>query len=364
VSKARDKGRIFFDIDGFVGPTDSVPPRPASHPALSMGRAQELSMIHYLLRSALVLSTDFPKSSWPDFLKFSEACADNAERIVGHWDKVPNPVWVGDFRQALKSSGKVDPEAVDEIGLGYVLTPRIYAYCFPASRRIEVSAIAREHLRTINLILWIMAQELYQKHEAIDFEAVSDDESIVDLLLPHLFSLYFSNVDYSSLPIIRAPDEDILQRAMIGASIQVEFMVAHEYAHLLFHEGQAPNSNLEREADAFSYELLLDSQEFWKNDSGTFFTSCRWFFLYLSLDRIIGAVLSGYEIDWVDVPIRGREMWLVERIRDIRFSSIEKRECQTWGDILLFQAKRKLHERGVDWIRSAAREFEEQHCFS
>lgn len=187
----------------------------------------------------------------------------------------------------------------------------------------------------------------------------------MDMLLPFLFSLYFTNVNYSSLPILRAPDQETFMRAKLNALIQVQFLLAHEYAHLILHEGKASSSELEREADVFSYELLLSADELWRGDTGRFFTAYRWLFLYLALDRIIGAVLSGYEIDWVDIPIRDRELAIYPLLgRNIRFISEEERDCQTLGDALLFQAKAKLRERGTEWIRSAAMRFEEQHCFA
>ena len=371
---------IFVDADGFLsGPPDEVPPPTVLQSSRKTGAFQsEFSMIHYLLRSSIVLRSDCPESSWNQFKDFSRGCAVQAERLTGGWSKVPNPAWVGDVRQALKSSGKANEATVNNIGVSFVLEPKIYAYCFPAQHRIEVSATAYNHLRTVNLLLWMAAGNIYQanpKHEALEArenlinmvkgETPDAGKTLIDMLLPFLFSLYFTNVNYSSLPILRAPDQETFMRAKLNALIQVQFLLAHEYAHLLLHEEKSSSSEMEREADVFAYELLLGTDELWRDDTGRFLTAYRWLFLYLALDRIIGAVLSGYEIDWVDIPIRDRELAIYPLLgRNIRFITEEERDCQTLGDALLFQAKAKLHERGTEWIRSAAMRFEEQHCFT
>ncbi|MFI6409771.1 ImmA/IrrE family metallo-endopeptidase [Streptomyces sp. NPDC050548] len=372
---------FYFDIDGFVlGPADEIEPRHSIRS--SKPSATEYSIAHYLLRSSITLGSDCTEEGWKSFQMFSLGCAKDARNLVDNWTKVANPLWIREFRENLKSSGRVEPSAIDAIGCSFVLTPKIQAYCFPAEQRIEISAVAPTHLRTVNLLLWSMATNLrrafgpggpFKQTESeaddstsnvVDTEVWMAGENYVDLLLPYLFSLYFSNVNYSSLPIPRAPSKELFMRAKESARIQVNFMLAHEYAHLVFHQDKAPSPELEREADTFAYELLLDDEKFHNDSSGMFMASCRWFFLYLTLDRIIGAVLSGYDIDWIDVPIRDRETWLVKRVSDIEFSSAEERDCQFLGDLVLFQAKAKLRERGVDWIRSAAKEFEKKHCFS
>lgn len=373
-SKGDSNGSVFIDLDSFAfGPIDEIAPRHPSPSAKQIESFQEFGTIHYLLRSRVTLASDCNEDAWAHFQDFSKACAVEAARYVGNWDQVPNPAWIGDFRQKLKDSGRADPSAIDNIGFGFNLAPKIQAYCFPSERRIEVSAVTLIHLRTINLLLCTLASELRHAtgslakergpEEVSNKEAWLAGENFVDFLLPHLFSLYFPSVDYSSLPIPRAQSADMFMYAKIGAFVQMEFMLAHECAHLLFHEKLTPGAELEKEADTFAYELLFDNETFWKNDSGILFTFCRWFFLYLALDRIIGAVLSNYDIDWVDLPIRDRDLWLMTRARDVRFDSAEHRDWQLLGDAILFQAKAKLHERGVDWIRSEAKKFEERHCF-
>lgn len=258
---------IYVDIDGFLfGPPDEVPPPTVLRSPSKKGTFQsEFSMIHYLLRSSMVVGASGSGSTWKQFKEFSQACALHAERLIGNWGTVPNPAWVGDFRQALKSSGKADEATVDSIGISFVLEPKIYAYCFPAQRRVEVSATAYNHLRTVDLLLWTLTESIYRanpRNEALGAteyitnltakgKLADAAGTLVDTLLPHLFSLYFTNVNYSSLPILRVPDQETFMRAKLNALIQVQFLMAHEYGHLLLHEGKSPGPQLEREADIF-----------------------------------------------------------------------------------------------------------------
>ncbi|MGW3965743.1 ImmA/IrrE family metallo-endopeptidase [Amycolatopsis sp. NPDC005003] len=374
-SKKKRRGSTFIDVDCFTwGPPDDVSPRHSIRRGNTpRSPLVEFSILHYLLRSQLILGLDYPKEGLPAYREFSEACALEARQLLSTWESVPNPGWLGDFRQNLKLSGVVDSHKVDDIGFSFILSPKIQAYSFPSEQLIEVSATSLVHLRTVNLLLCTAAGQLHQAtgtlgeerkpDEVWDTEGWLEGENFVDFFLPHLFALYFPNVNYSSLPIPRTPDADILMRAKVGAFAQMDFMLAHECAHLFLHGDKKPSGELEQEADRFAFELCLDDENFWKNDQGTFFTFVRWFFLYLALDRIIGAVLSHYDIDWVDLPIRNRDRWLIDRVPDIKFASSQDRDCQFLGDLVLFQAKAKLYERGADWIRSAAKEFQKKHCF-
>jgi hypothetical protein len=139
-------------------------------------------------------------------------------------------------------------------------------------------------------------------------------------------------------------------------------MLAHEFAHMLEHGGQPPSPELEREADEFAYRLLLETSVFQEEALPYMtFLSLRWLFLYLSLDRIVGAVLSGYHLDWVNLPIRDRDFPLLSRIGLFK-ASLPLQSIASMGDLLLFQAKATMYRRGVDWLRRAADQFHEEFC--
>ncbi|MFD9572681.1 ImmA/IrrE family metallo-endopeptidase [Streptomyces sp. NPDC059982] len=365
-------GPFFIDLDGFI-------PKSTYQYDMADPSEVELSIVHYLLRSAVTLGEGCGEDAWAVFKKFSRQCLADADLLARDWQNHGQPDWLRGFPETLKGSPDVTPSAVEDISFSFTLSPKIQAFSFPEERRIEISAVTPVHLRTVNLVLWSeamrirwMVHDFKSKQPAGSPWGIQEMATVawslvrgrVDLLLPYLFSLYFSDVNYSGLPIPRAPNAALFARSRQCALAQMQFMLTHECAHLLMHENRDPDPSLEREADAFAYKTLLSEEGFWKSDHALFFTSNRWFFNYLALDRIIGAVLSGYEIDWVDLPIRDRELPPEYLNGVLPFPSGEEQECQLIGNMILLRAKQDLSERGVDWIRSAASEFKARHCYS
>ncbi|MGG8406447.1 ImmA/IrrE family metallo-endopeptidase [Streptomyces sp. 12297] len=338
----------------------------------------EVSIIHYLLRSTMTLSVDAGEDDWAYFKSFSRECLGLAEVLAGSWHRVPESNWFAEFTDALKNSPRVDASAVDEIATSFTLSPKLYAFSFPSDKRLEISAVTPIHLRAINLIIWSLSIQLRQQLQTAESALLQEGRAIdiseryslawhfaenyIDYLLPHLFSLYFSDVNYSSLPIPRTLNAEVFARARLCTQTQIDFLMAHEFAHLLMHQDRTASAHLELEADEFAYSVLIGEQGLWENQIPAFYTANRWLFLYLSLDRILGAVLSDYEIDWVDLPIRDRET-PVEFISEMRFSSDEEQDCQSLGDLILLRAKYSLADRGADWIKTASQEFRNRHCF-
>lgn len=352
-----DSNGTFWDIDGYVGPAlDFMTPATPEAQEWKSHRLK-LATYYYLLRSAVVLGIDVEAEA------FKSLCAtslEGAKSLLAANLDLPNAWWITDFRERIKGAGVASPERLEKISVQTVIRPQIYAYSFPGSRRIEVSAIVREHLRTVNLILLTISRGLLDPATRAD--TLATGENVIELLLPYVFSLYFPNVDHSSLPVPRTPSREVFLQACEVSQIQSHFLLAHEYAHMLHHEGRRPSIELELEADNFAYDLLLDSSEFFKGrHRHQAYMSVRWLFLYLSLDRIVGAVLSDYEPDWIDTPIRDRDALLVPRTSTVT-AAAEEHNLRLAGDSLLFHAKHDLRERGVDWIKEQARIFQKKNC--
>ncbi|MEU1453909.1 ImmA/IrrE family metallo-endopeptidase [Streptomyces avermitilis] len=361
LSNPEGAGTMMWDIDGYVDPTNVQPSHNAPIDSHIEVDSYELATLHYLLRSSIVLGAEIDAEGMQSFTQFSEACVRQAYFMLATRQELPTPVWVRDFKDALKSAGVASSAAVDKIIVSTTLRSQIYAYSYPAQHRIEVSAVTREHLRTVNLVLCSASSAILDPRTRS--HSLKTGENIVDFLLPYVFSLYFPRVNYSSLPTPRARNGNVFSVAHRAAQIQAKFLLAHEYAHVLNHGDRKPGRGLEFEADNFAYDLLFEYPEFGENDdSYLIFTSAKWLFLYLSLDRIVGAVLSDYDIDWVDLPIRDRDALLIPRASTVK-GTMEQQALQQMGDVLLFNAKYTLKARGSGWIKAAAREFETRHCF-
>lgn len=348
----------FFDIDGLIGPAMDTP-APVHEQARPMkGSLSDLSMLHFVLRSSLVLGEQADGDVVKEWARFSESCATSAAQMLARGGLLKNPSWVTDLHSLLHQKMPQFRARLDNIQLVTELRTQLYAYSFPESRLISISALAKDHLRTVNLFLLTTIHKILapQTREL----GLVMGERLIDPLLTCLFSLYFPNVNYSVLPVPRVVAADVLMRAKEVARVQVEFMVAHEFGHALLHEGRAPTAEMEEEADEFALTLLFD--HLYEAEPDLPFTAIRWLFLYLTLDRLIGAELAGYPCDWVDVPIRERD------VRMLKWLSPEKVRSSltiqgSMGDCLLFEAKGQLKERGIEALRQSADEFEQRFCF-
>ncbi|MFJ9891921.1 ImmA/IrrE family metallo-endopeptidase [Streptomyces sp. NPDC091280] len=361
LSNPKGSEAMMWDIDGYLDPTNA--PLSSNSPTTPPIEVDwyELTTLHFLLRSSIVLGEGVGTEEIKRFGEFSEQCARQAHFILATRQELPAPVWVRDLGNSLKSSGVASSAIIDKITISTTLKSQIYAYSYPARHRIEVSAVTREHLRIVNLILCSVSSRILDPRTRAN--SLETGKNVVDFLLPYVFSLYFPRVNYSSLPIPRARNGEVFSVAHRAAQVQAKFLLAHEYAHVLKHDNRKPGRELELEADNFAYDLLFDHPEFGESDdSYLIYMSTKWLFLYLSLDRIVGAVLSDYDIDWVDLPIRTRDALVIPRASKVT-GTIEQQSLQQMGDILLFNAKHTLKARGIDWIKSAAREFELRHCF-
>ncbi|TDW18597.1 uncharacterized protein DUF955 [Kribbella kalugense] len=320
-----------------------------------------VSILHYLFRSSMVLSTDAGAEVWEYFQDFSRICMGDAARLAYMGGLLPRPVWVDEFKQKLVLAHPGHAEQIDQVSIATVIRPQILAFSYPGRRLIEISAVSREHLRSINLLLWTVADSILNPESRPD--GIRAGEKLLDLLLPWIFALYYHNTNYSRLPILRAPSYGTFGAAQRLSHTQVEFMLAHEFAHMLLHSGKPFDQALEVEADGFAYDLLFDAQPFVEKETPFLtFMALRWLFLYLSLDRIVGAVLADYPVDWIEIPIRDRELPFLRRAGDLPASRSLQRVWQL-GDLLLFQAKGLLYERGPLWLKKQADEFRENFCF-
>jgi hypothetical protein len=363
LARVDSPGNIYLDIDGSfaLDGSELADPVPGYQQPDNLLTLQNIPIMHYLLRSQMVLQTDAPKFMWQEYQTFSRGCLRQATEILRESGSLPNPIWVAELREGLKRSRQASAQAVDKIKIASVLKPQLFAFSYPLTNRIELSAVAREHLRTVNLLLTTVTAMSIGKHTRK--AALATGENLIDQLLPYVFAQYFPAVNYSALPIARAPNRHIFTWASTAAYRQVQILLAHEYAHLLLHIGRPPSAELELEADGFAFDLLFDlAKERENDDSHVLFVAARWLFLYLSLDRIVGAILSDYEVDWVDLPIRQRDRRLIPRLAHLK-ATAEDLLLGNMGDVLLLQAKYKLYERGPEWIKMAAQDFQRKFCF-
>lgn len=380
---------IYFDGDGFVTP--GLYSSPSENPTSFLPAATtveqlrhsaasgdvELGIAHYLLRSAFTLPAGAGEEVWKFFKRYSRRALYDAEYLLRRWNEVREPEWLLGFSEALKGSPLVDARTVEEIKLSFTLHPKLYAFSYPHEKRLEISAVTPVYLRSVNLVIWNLAIALQEQLRELEMQL--PNESWSDLafryavarrlaqgnfrsFLPYLFAMYCNDVNFSSLPVPRALNRDAFTRARQSMIVQMHFMLSHEIGHLLLHGDREPGPAIEREADEFAYAVLVGEEKLWKNRQGEFFTSVNWLFHYLAIDRSMGSFLSGYETDWVDVPIRDREALLYPRLSGLWYPPGDN-DLQALGVLILIGVKAELQEFGVDRLKEAAQEFRRHHCF-
>lgn len=369
----------WFDADGYFWTILELPP-PAKHVSWESIRFEDnawtVSVLHYLLRSSMVIWGERAEEMKQSFRDWSRMCLDYAYAYapdVQGATRLGPPGWTEIVHDFVSKHLRNSYPDISDITVSATLDQRLYARSFPAARTIEVSALTREYLRTFNLVIWshvfAALDGISGDGELSEIEIIrSGDPYAVPLLksiLPYLLSLH-RDVILSSLPMVRPRNEQIFGSALRTTHIQLTFFLAHEYAHMALHGNVPPSQSAEIEADKFAYELLMKLS--WKYDRGDIWTAIRWFFKLLEFDKIIGEFLYGGEINWDQDAIENRLQAMYEYAFDgSELAGISKTDnmLEALGSYLIFAAKGIIDsEDGLQWLRECSSEYYEQYGWS
>lgn len=353
-SAHRNNG-AYIDGDGYyLGLTRMPQVDPVWTDQMFPDGGRRLSLVHYLFRSSMVLGKDRSEDVWRKFKEFSLFCMGaaipfTAASLASPDVNLPAPYWATKFHHDILPLLS-NYEDVESIRLIATLDPRLHARSYPDRREIHVSELTRVHLRTINLAVWSYVYRLGDSD--IDWEQIDDVNILVDVL-PFLLALR-GDIDHSGLGIPRAWSADALWAALCTTRIQMTFMIAHEYAHLLLHAGKHPAAELEVEADRFAYDLILRLP--WSFATGDVWIAIRWFFWVAAIDRIVSELLYGGAVDWDQARIRDRERMLLPLI-DKNCLDRYDNMYEFIGTYLLIRAKHHLLNAERNWIAQYATDF-------
>jgi hypothetical protein len=340
---------LWIDFDGFFGSLLDLPP---TIPAGAVGEERMVALLHFLLRSAASVSEHRSEETWQEYQHFSRSCLVYARHFapaVASGAPFPPPTWARDFHGVV--ADRLRPEYPDVDGIQVVATfeHRLSARSFPDRRVIEVSALTREYLKTINLLLWTCVT-LAREGRVIPAD---QGEFFLDLVLPYVLALH-RDVRHSLLPIVRVTGARTMAGALTSTRIQLTFLLAHEYAHLLLHDGDASSPEREAEADEFAYGLLMTLP--WGYDIGRVWIALRWLFKILELERCVGATLYHGRVHRHDDATVRRGGGMLRHFRehppDRPSNLFEMR-----GTGLIVQARHVLARRGASWLRDYATEY-------
>jgi len=283
---------LIFDNDSYLNYLEMTDTREAlirakrwMLPPDSQARTEQ---IYFVLRSVMTIGRDATEETLKELKEWRRMCARNAEilqMLPEFHENPPLPTWATGAVDQVRQQLRPKFPNVDEITVKATLDPRLYVRSYQANNQIQISVLFRELLRTINLGIWnaIVAPDSWRE--------LRDGRLPEDCFLPYFLPLYW-NIPWSRIPTMRANSKHAAMLAINCVRLQMTFMIAHEFAHLLLHEAGRSGPELEAEADRFAYEVLFRDPG--ENASvGDVWMSSRWLFEILALERTISWRLSG-----------------------------------------------------------------------
>lgn len=254
--------------------------------------------IYFLLRSAATLAKDASEEAVKAHEKWRDLCMQRAQALAFLPEFIsdpPLPTWAVGAVNQVRNQLRQDFPRVDDIKVVGTLDPRLYVRSYHASNQIRISLLFRELLRTMNLGVWNLVDG-YRSNA--DWRSLSAHAMPDAYFFPYFLPLY-RDIPWDRLPMIRSNSEFAYMGAMTSTRLQMTFMIAHEFSHLLLHDAGVAGNELEVDADKFAYDVLFRDP----GDNikvGDVWMSTRWLFEMLEIEKTISWRLSGSD----QVPAR------------------------------------------------------------
>ncbi|MFG3533213.1 ImmA/IrrE family metallo-endopeptidase [Streptomyces sp. NPDC047917] len=292
---------IGFDNDSYLNylsDESSEPPfPPGSIPDLSPWEEvrERQSLIYFVLRSVAILGSAADEAAVQAHRQWRRSALDRALRL--HWwteegHPLPLPTWAEETVVQVRDHLRPAFPRVDDIEVVVTLDPRLYVRAHHSTRQIRLSLVTRQLWHTIDLLLWNAVSVRQELIRTIGSNAALPNPSY-EVLLPFLLPLY-RNVRWDQIPMMRIRSELAGGGAVNAARIQMTFMIAHEFAHLLLHEKGRSGPDLEAEADRFAYDVLFRNPV--ENiPLGDIWMAIRWLFEILAVEKLLAWRLAGEE---------------------------------------------------------------------
>ncbi|MFD7843648.1 hypothetical protein ACFV4K_12040 [Nocardia sp. NPDC059764] len=322
-----------------------------------------VGVVHYLLRATIVLHRHAKTKHVKEWLVFSQqcldvACATGPTLADSQGAGLPLPKWAEISRTSITSALRNNHPSIDDVRLVTTTEARLHARSFHSRNTIQVSALMREYLRTFNLCIWNTQFGITENLRKLNIDI--ELTRFVRVFIEHVITLY-RNASPSSMAVIRAYSPEAFHWTQITTGIQLNFILAHEYAHIVLHGntvGRDPQQ--EADADAFAATLLLGEpfRGAFGPTAGDIWMALDWLFGFIELERIAGAALNDYPIDWEQLSLEHRRNALRALIAQAGITGHDG-NLAVIGSALLRDLKAELrtsHEQGsfheyvTDWL--------------
>lgn len=322
-----EKGAIFVDSDGFFWPDDmSDDYMRAERDGISFDgedQPEERLFEQYYLgfRSSIFFvegklsDSEFQKIS----REFREGCAVSAlQYTYKHLhSKSTLPVdYMWFLRYIIVNQLKNDYPEVKKIKIKLNMKPRIVAKTID-NNTIGFPALLRTVINQCNFVIINsvyetvdseknLSEKLYSGNVSQQSFSGIDRSLIARGVLPYLA---FCHDDFSvqNLPIVGAYSEDAIMTTFQFINLQMLFILAHEYAHILLgHYNKrvsvtGSSIEMECEADRFALDVLMKYIKMDDTYSYTdVFTSIRWLFKFQLIEEYVGSLIRNDNMNFYE----------------------------------------------------------------
>lgn len=314
--------KILIDLDGFFWPSSIGTEYMRKQRKLISfdNEPQPLDNLfeqYYLgFRSAMYICEDTIENeseAMEALQDYRDACIDSAMKYMqNHLESKPSlPVdfmWIA--RELIVGELKEEFPEARNIELRLSMKPRLSARAINKGT-IVFPALARTVVSHCNLVI------INSFFRAIDDKGqlVSDIDrkQIARFMFPYLLFCH-DDLSVGNLPIIGAHSQDALSIVLQYTNLQMMFIFAHEYAHIVLHHFDEIETSLNRkvdmenEADALALKIIIAYVEKSNGAYSKFdvLTAIRWLFKYQLLDASISTLVQGKSLEFSDSKTEDR----------------------------------------------------------
>lgn len=379
--------KILLDSDGFFWPSD------ISEEYMKKEREfisfEEMKDNHYDVfeqyylgfRSSLFICEDTirnqkdKKEADRVLTEFRNGCVGSALAYMkNHIDSGPPlPVdFLWNIRDFIVNFLKKKYANVEKIELKLTMQPKFSARTVNQNT-IIIPALTRTILLQCNMAL---INSIYDFTEGFDeskmkdfsMKTESNANSVLDYnfkqtvqnarhIFPYLLYCH-DNVSVMNLPMRGARSQDVVEYVLQFTNIQLAFIIAHEYAHILLNHF---NDNRDRyvkenEADSFAIKVLLAFVEKYYSKEDLLI-SIRWLFKYQLIEQKLGELVQGQKVIGFDSNYEKRrgkcQYELLTKFKQGGCSIFE-----TIGFCMLVDLQKILYDMGEELIDDILKAFE------
>lgn len=286
-------------------------------------------------------------------LKYREGCIHSAMAYMKNQiDSKPSlPVdfmWIA--REAIVHTLKKKFPKVETIKLQLSMKPRLSART--VERNVIVfPALTRAVLIHCNLIIINSTSDVLS--EDGQFLEEIDRRQIARFIFPYLLYCH-DEFSVRNLPIIGGRSQNAIQTAFLFTNLQLIFIFAHEYAHILLNHFSDSRDNFlkENEADSFALSVVLDYVE--KDNSYSLqdvLAAIRWLFKFQLLEESMGTLSQGKTIEYFESNFEKRRGQFQAELFDhteLKGSTL----FESAGFCAIVELQDILYESGLELVNS------------